>query len=37
MAVHPHEICVKPCLYEIPGLLGEGKELTLEVERNVDA
>ncbi len=26
-----------PGLYEIPGLLREGKELTLEVEPNVDA
>jgi hypothetical protein len=24
-----------PCLYEIPGLLREGKGLTLEVERNI--
>jgi hypothetical protein len=24
-----------PCMYEIPGLLREGKGLTLEVERNI--
>jgi hypothetical protein len=37
MVVHPYETCAQPCLYNIPGLRGERKELTLEVARNADA
>ena len=37
MAIHLYETCVQPCFYEIPGLLRERKELTFEVEPNVDA
>ena len=36
MAIHPYDICAQPCSNEIPGLPREGKNPTLEVERDID-